>query len=238
MWRVYTAPMTTTVLHATIMIMLLTCAGLQNQVLLSIYCGNTDNRSGNCPNKPWNNREQLHGTPNALRNQQNQPSNTEILGNASGYATSMGSNTHGCPSQSQPHQCSTKILGNSGSHHTNNQNNSNFSWHTEGLNPTKAVIYREILLDADNHLEVINNSTIKTMAISITGIRGVPSHMHGLMRGTTRGACPLDTHPPHYSIVPFQRPLGDCYCRLLRTSQGLLMCQRQVRRLMLKHTGK
>ena len=29
--------MTTTVLHAIIMIMLLTCAGLQNQVLLSVY---------------------------------------------------------------------------------------------------------------------------------------------------------------------------------------------------------
>ena len=80
------------------------------------------------------------------------------------------------------------------------------------LNPTKVVIQREILLEADNHLEVINNSTIKTMAISITGIRGVPSHMHGLIRGTTRGTCPLDTHPPHHSIVPFQRPLVGHYC--------------------------
>ena len=70
---------------------------------ICIYCGSTNHRSGNCPNKPWDNREQPCGTPNALKNQQDQLSNTKILGNAPGTATSMGTNTHRHPLQSQPH---------------------------------------------------------------------------------------------------------------------------------------
>ena len=49
---------------------------------MCIYCGGTDHGLSNCCNKPWNNHEQPHPTPGILRNQQNQQSNTKILGSA------------------------------------------------------------------------------------------------------------------------------------------------------------
>ena len=68
--------------------------------VIYIYCCSTDHRSGNCPNKPWDNRTQPCGTYDTLRNQQSQPSNTKVLGNTCGNATSTSSNTHGCSTQS------------------------------------------------------------------------------------------------------------------------------------------
>ena len=67
--------------HVIVMIMLHTCAGPQVQNLvpaICIYCGSTDHRSGNCPYKPWDNREQPGGTLDALRKQHNQQANNEI----------------------------------------------------------------------------------------------------------------------------------------------------------------
>ena len=68
---------------------------------ICVYCGSAEHSSATCHKRPWDNREQLHGTSNTLGNQQHQSSNTEILGNAPGDATSSGTNTHGHSSQSQ-----------------------------------------------------------------------------------------------------------------------------------------
>ena len=58
------------------------CRAPKDIPVICIYCGNSNHRSRNCPNKPLDNREQSHETPEALRNQQNQQANTEISGNS------------------------------------------------------------------------------------------------------------------------------------------------------------
>ena len=65
----------------------------QQSPSICIYCGSTDHSSVNCLKRPWGNREQLCGTPDALRNQQNQPSNTKISRNSPGNAAVTGANT-------------------------------------------------------------------------------------------------------------------------------------------------
>ena len=62
----------------------------QQSPSICIYCGSADHSSTNCHKRPWDNREQPCGTPDTLRNQQNQLSNTEILGNAPGNASCYG----------------------------------------------------------------------------------------------------------------------------------------------------
>ena len=110
--------------HATHM-----CKAPRQSPAICIQCGSANHRSGNCPRNPRDNREKPYGTPDTLRNWQNQPSNTKILGGAHGNATSLGTNTHGHSSQPQSHQSDTKILGNSGS---NNRPSSDFSRYTQG----------------------------------------------------------------------------------------------------------
>ena len=57
--------------HATHM-----CRAPRQSSIMCIHCGSADHRSGNCPRNPWDNREQPHGTPDTLR-EQNPQSNTE-----------------------------------------------------------------------------------------------------------------------------------------------------------------
>ena len=68
------------------MIMLLLCVGLldntvQQSPSICMYCGSADHSSAHCHNRPCGNREQPRGTPDTLRNEQNQLADTEILGN-------------------------------------------------------------------------------------------------------------------------------------------------------------
>ena len=44
----------------------------QQSPSICMYCGSADHSSAHCHNRPWDNREQPHGTPDALRNEQNQ----------------------------------------------------------------------------------------------------------------------------------------------------------------------
>ena len=107
------------------------CRTPRQSPAIFIHCGSADYRSGICLRKPWDNREQLCGTPDTLRNQQNCLSNTKILRGAHGNATSSEATSHGCSTQSQP-QSGTKILGNSRSHHTNTRQSSHYSRYTQG----------------------------------------------------------------------------------------------------------
>ena len=88
------------------MIMLHTCAGLQGLklVLLSLFIVAVLTTGQEIATINFGTTgEKPHGTPNTLRNQQNRPSNTKILENIPGNATSMGTSTHEHLSQSQPH---------------------------------------------------------------------------------------------------------------------------------------
>ena len=71
----------------------------QQSPVICVYCGSGEHSSANCHRRPWDDREQPHGTPNSLR--RNQPSNPKIPGNATGNPASMGANTHRHSSQSQ-----------------------------------------------------------------------------------------------------------------------------------------
>ena len=75
----------------------------QQSLSICVYCGSVEHSLATCHKRPWDNREQPCGTPDTLRNQQNQPSNTIILETTPGNVTFMGSNTHGHSSQSQSH---------------------------------------------------------------------------------------------------------------------------------------
>ena len=81
--------------HATHM-----CRAPQQIPAICIHCGSTDYRSGNCPRNPEDNKEQPCGTPDSLR-QQNQQPNTKNSGGIHGNATSAGTATHRHSSQSQ-----------------------------------------------------------------------------------------------------------------------------------------
>ena len=70
----------------------------QQSPLICVYCGSIEHNLSNCCRRPWDNREQPHSTPDSLR--RNQPSNSKILGNATGNTASTGANTHGHPCQS------------------------------------------------------------------------------------------------------------------------------------------
>ena len=66
-------------------------------------------------------------------------------------------------------------------------------------NPTMVAILREMLLEKGNHLDNIGTINTRIIIILLTEIsRGVPSHMHDLMKDITRGTDPLHTHPPHH----------------------------------------
>ena len=101
--------------HATHM-----CRATCQSSAICIHCGNISHRSGNCPRNSQDNREQLHATPDTLR-QHNQQANTENSGSAHGNAAMAGSGTSRHSSQS--HACAdAKISRNSRSHHGNNYN--------------------------------------------------------------------------------------------------------------------
>ena len=102
-------------------------AGVQQRFSICVYCDSADHSSAHCCNRPWENREQPHGTPDALRNQEKQWTDTKILGDDHGNAALPASNTQGWPGQSHLERYNTKISGNSRSHHSNNQSGSNFS---------------------------------------------------------------------------------------------------------------
>ena len=89
--------------------------------VICIYCDNTDHKSSNCPNKPWDNREEPQSTPESLRNQQDQQANTEISGSATGNAPSSGMENQGNSTQrSASHGTNTRILGNPSSNLSSN----------------------------------------------------------------------------------------------------------------------
>ena len=81
--------------------------------VICIYCGNTDHKSSNCHNKPWDNCEQPCPTLDTLR--QNQQSNTEISGsdmrNATSSSTRTGINGH-TTHQATFQRSNAAILGN------------------------------------------------------------------------------------------------------------------------------
>ena len=83
--------------HATHM-----CRATCQSSAICIHCGNTSHRSGNCPRNSQDNREQLHATPDTLR-QQDQQANTENSGSAHGNAAMAGPGTSRHSSQSHPH---------------------------------------------------------------------------------------------------------------------------------------
>ena len=70
-------------------------AGVQWKFSICVYCGSADHSSAHCHNRPWENREQPHGTPDALRNQENQWTDTNILGDGHRNAALPASNTQG-----------------------------------------------------------------------------------------------------------------------------------------------
>ena len=83
----------------------------QQSPVICVFCGSAKHGSSNCHRRPWDNREQPHNTPDSLR--RNQPSNSEISGNTTGNAASMGANTHRHSSQSQYERSNSEISGNS-----------------------------------------------------------------------------------------------------------------------------
>ena len=82
----------------------------QQSLVICVYCRSRKHSSANCHRRPWDNREQPHGTPDSLR--RNQPSNSEILGNTTGNTAPMGANTNRHSSQSQFQRSNSEILGN------------------------------------------------------------------------------------------------------------------------------
>ena len=105
------------------------CRAPKDSPVICIYCDNSNHRSGNCPNKPLDNREQSCEMPEALKNQQNQHANIKILGNATRNATSNATGqVLGHPQQDD----NPKILGNATSNHANYQQSSSSSRQTKG----------------------------------------------------------------------------------------------------------
>ena len=49
---------------------------------MCVYCGSMEHSSSQCHNRPWDNREQLCITPEAIRNQKFQCANSKISGSA------------------------------------------------------------------------------------------------------------------------------------------------------------
>ena len=83
----------------------------QQGPVICVYCGSAKHSSANCHRRPWDNREQPHGTPDPLK--RNQLPNSKILGNGNGKTASRGTNTHRHSSQSQFHRSNSENLGNS-----------------------------------------------------------------------------------------------------------------------------
>ena len=118
-----------TVQHAKIMTMLHTCAGLidkpqKTKVIrargvhrYAVYCGSIEHSSSNCHRRPWDNREQPHGTPESLR--KDHQANPKISGNAMGRAAPMGANTQGHPPQPQSQRSNTGHDGKSSQYYRN-----------------------------------------------------------------------------------------------------------------------
>ena len=71
----------------------------QQSPAICIYCGGTDHSSAQCHNRPWDNREQLHGTPESLKNQEFQCANSKISGNNKRNAGFHTPNTQRQPGQ-------------------------------------------------------------------------------------------------------------------------------------------
>ena len=101
----------------------------QQNPVICVYCGSVEHSSANCHRRPWDNREQPHGTPDYLR--RNQPSNSEISGNATGKTASMDTNTHRHPPQSQYQRSNSKNLGILGPNNRPSQSyrNANYNYH-------------------------------------------------------------------------------------------------------------
>ena len=74
---------------------------LQQSPAICVYCGSREHSSSQCHNRPWDNREQPHSTPEAIRNQEFQCANSEILGNNNRGTGYQVPNTQG--QASQPH---------------------------------------------------------------------------------------------------------------------------------------
>ena len=55
---------------------------LQQSPVICVYCGSSEHSSSQCHNRPWDNRDQPHITLEAIRNQEFQCANSEILGSA------------------------------------------------------------------------------------------------------------------------------------------------------------
>ena len=104
------------------------CRAPKPSPVICVYCGSIDHCSGNCPNKPWDNREQPHSTPDVLRNHQQQQANSEILGDAPGNAQTTGNTTGNTNPPAPPHPqatsqgTNTKISGNSAPTNSSNRN--------------------------------------------------------------------------------------------------------------------
>ena len=68
----------------------------QQSPQICVYCRSTEHSSSNCHRRPWDNREQPHGTPKSLR--KDQQASLEIFGrwgggNTMGRIAPMGANT-------------------------------------------------------------------------------------------------------------------------------------------------
>ena len=112
--------------HATHM-----CRAPNPSPAICIYCASPNHRQTECHYRPRGNREQRQRPkPEALRNQQNQQTNTEISGSVCGNAPSIDINTgNSAPlgPRISSQGANTKILGNSAGNtsgeRSNNQNN-------------------------------------------------------------------------------------------------------------------
>ena len=128
------------------MITLHTCAGLTDRPTTEVNrvsrvhlyvstVGSIEHSSSNCHRRPWDNREQPCSTPDSLR--RNQPSNSKILGNATGSTSSMGANTHGHPPQSQYQRSNSKNLGNPGPNNRPSQSSRHTNYNFDYKEPQR-----------------------------------------------------------------------------------------------------
>ena len=95
----------------------------QQSVVICMYCGSSEHSSSQCHNRPWDNKDQPCITPEAIRDQEFQCANGEILG-SKGF---QSSNTQGRADQPHSHRSYSEILGSVGSYQPNNNANSQFS---------------------------------------------------------------------------------------------------------------
>ena len=100
----------------------------QQNPQICIYCGSIEHSSSNCHRRPWDNRQQLHSTPDSLR--RDQQANSKNSGSTAGRTGSTGANTWGYPTQSQFQRSNSEISGNIGPNNRPSQSyrNNNYNY--------------------------------------------------------------------------------------------------------------